>query len=158
MYVDEYKLDHNSEIVKMQKIEFFCDKVHQTAGNFTLESIKTVNKFKVYFFLNIPENENDREFRKVLLKSVVDSDKFLSGVYANPVVRYVVGLIMESAQFELQLPIKPVRLCFQCAEGGCNESFAEYLQVRQLHAWRTAVSNKSDELDRSLQHAFCRKR
>lgn len=98
----------------MQKIEFFSDKVHPINGNFTIETTKTVNKFKVYLFVNFPENENDREFRKALFKTVIDSDKFFSGVYANPVVRYLVELILKSAKFEPKLPFKPVSLCFHC--------------------------------------------
>lgn len=114
IYIDEYKLDCNPEVVKMQKIEFFSDKVHPITGNFTIETTKTVNKFKVYLFVNFPENENDREFRKALFKTVIDSDKFFSGVYANPVVRYLVELILKSAKFEPKLPFKPVSLCFHC--------------------------------------------
>lgn len=109
--MDKYKLEYNPEASKQPELVIFSDKTQSFAGNYTIEFIKTVNNFKVYFSVNLPDNENDHEFRKVFMKTVIDCGKIFSGIYANPFVRYAVGTALSSAQFELKMPMKPVSSC-----------------------------------------------
>lgn len=108
MYVDEHKINCNPEYLINPEFVVVSDEVNPFVINYTVEVVKTLFKFKIYLYVNIPENNNDREFQKVFLKTVIDSDKFFNDVYANPFVRFIVGFIFKSAQFELKLPFKPV--------------------------------------------------
>lgn len=110
IYVEEYKIDYNPEVFKKPELIIFSDKTQPFAGNYTVETIKTIKKVKIYLFVKIPENENDREFQREAVKTVIDCGKFLNGIYANPFVRYMVKSALPSAEFELKLPFKPVSL------------------------------------------------
>lgn len=113
LYVEEHRIDYNPEVSKQPEMVIFRNKKQSFEGNYSIEFIKTVNKVKIYLFLNIPENENDRDFRKELVKTVIDCNKFFNGVYANPFVKYAVHSALSSAQFELKMPMKPVTFFLQ---------------------------------------------
>lgn len=133
-YVEEHKYDFNPEVVKKLELVIFSDKTQSFAGNYTLEIIKTINKFKIYLSLNRPENENDREFRKEAIRTVIDSDKFFNGVYANPFVKFLfVPTLFPSAQFELKMPFKPVSLLLSSLENlqNLNLKLPGRLQIRK---------------------------
>lgn len=155
LYVEEYKIDYNPEVAKKPELVVSSSKTQSFAGNYTVELLKTVNKFKVYLFLNIAENENDREFRKEVMKTVIDSDKFFNGVYANPIVKYLVSTLFSSAQFELKLPFKPVTVLLDLGSQNLNKKkLPGHLQVCELCGTRPTIPIQSDERYGSLQHSF----
>lgn len=156
LYVEETIIDYNPEIAKNPELVVFSDKTQPYAGNYSFEFIKTVKSFKIYLSLNIPENENDREFRKELLKTVINGDKIFNGVFANPVVKYIVKTIFPSAQFEIKLPFKPVSFNLEVCRN-LNLKLPGRLQVREFQGPGPTIPIQSDDLDSNLQHAYCRK-
>lgn len=154
LYIDEYKFEYNPKVVKPPKIEYISDRIHDIIGNATVVNMVTVNKLRVYASVNIQENEHDHQFRRELFKIVVDCEKFFNGVYATPIVKYAIDLILKSAQFEPKLPFKPVS-CFFTQKIKLSYNFIQgCLPICELHAWGSAISNESDKFQRRLQYAI----
>ena len=109
--VNELKLEVNKTILNITS-NYSTDRTQETTFNFNFYTFATLNNFRIYFSINLPENKDDVNFRKELVRTVVDYEKIVKGVFGNPIVKIFMEDIFSSMDFEPHLPIKPVRRLF----------------------------------------------
>lgn len=105
-----------NSLLKVDKLEVKCNK--KIANNsisydntdpektvFNVTQISIVNKTAVKVLqivtISIPEDENDREYRKIIFKSSFDVCKF-ADIQSTYVARALLGNFQESADFEIK--------------------------------------------------------
>lgn len=76
--------------------------------NVTMVSHVTITKMVAYVSVRFPENKNDREYRREVVRTVVDVEKVLKGMQSNPIVKGYVDDLLKYADFDINLPYKPV--------------------------------------------------
>lgn len=78
--------------------------------NVTADVFVTVDSLKAYLRVRLPEDKNDRLFKKDLLKTSIDIEKMLSGNVANFLVKTMVENLLKSFDFEPNFPFPPVNI------------------------------------------------
>lgn len=101
----EFNDKYNIVIINQTK----SDDPHVILLNVFSEVLVEIQQIKSYFRICIPEDQNDQNYRKIFLNTVVDVGKFLKGSNSNLLVRYAIDVIAKASNFELKLPIKKVR-------------------------------------------------
>lgn len=92
--------------------KFFNDEIHSYSISVAAETFSVISKLWVYLTLNIRENENDKNYNREIIRTVVDVDKTVKGIYGNSIVKFLAELIFKSLEFEFKLPLKKVRFFF----------------------------------------------
>lgn len=109
IYINHIKSDFNPKL-----LNFTISYANQSNGgsitNATFQTLVNITKMLVYVTMKTPENKNDREYRHEIFRSVVDVDKVFKGSQSNPVIRSFAGSILKSADFEVNLPLRPVSI------------------------------------------------
>ena len=108
LIVDELKGKVNKTYLNITS-NYSTDRTQEATLNFNFYTFATLNNLKVYFSINLPENKDDVNFRKELVRTVVDFEKIVKGIFGNPIVKIFMEDIFSSMDFELHLPMKPVR-------------------------------------------------
>lgn len=80
--------------------------------NVTFLTFVTITNMRIYFKMNLAEDQFDRDFKKVLVSSVVEVEKVFKGKQSNIFINAIFGEIRRSMTFEYKLPLPPVRLDF----------------------------------------------
>lgn len=112
MYIEQLKLDFDKTLVSLN-VDYLSDKIHDLVLNVTAIHFIELERMVIYIKLNIPEDKNDRQFQKQIIKTVVDVGKLMDGIYGNPVVKTVMDTFHEAIDFEPGLPTKVVRTHFK---------------------------------------------
>lgn len=68
-----------------------------------------MTKMVTYLKANVPENENDKKFKKEVVRTVVDMEKLTKGFSGNFVLKTAIDLFLNSFEFEYKFPMKKVR-------------------------------------------------
>lgn len=86
--------------------------IHNEEGaavvNFTAQTFKPITKALVYIRGCLPENKDDREFKKETLRTVLDVEKLIKGVQQNPFIRNYMKEVLKTLDFEVKMPMKAV--------------------------------------------------
>lgn len=77
--------------------------------NFTFEFKVTVLKILLYIKMSIPENENDSQYKRELLRTVIDVEKVFKESEATFMVKAVINDIRKFMDFKVKFPLLPVR-------------------------------------------------
>jgi fructose-bisphosphate aldolase class 1 len=85
------------------------DGVHDSKASFTITTFQTIEKALMYIQVNIPQDEQDEKYRKMVLKTRIDMKKMIDGVNSNFVTRMLMENWMKTIDTELKYPLKPVR-------------------------------------------------
>lgn len=93
------------------KYNHTCDGIQECRINVNIDSFFEVTKILIYLKIRTPENENDREFKRELIRTVVDVEKVIKGVFGNPVIQAITKDLLKSINFPLKFPFPPVRNC-----------------------------------------------
>ena len=109
MYIDRHKIDFDKKLINIT-FECFSDKVHDLVINLTIEHYVPLDNMVIYAKLNIPEDSDDRFFRKEVLKTVVNVGKLMNGVYGNPIIQAVFVRLIASRNSKPTFPITVVRI------------------------------------------------
>lgn len=62
----------------------------------------------MYLTIQKPEHANDWEYKQVWYKTVIDVEKYLKGVSANPFAKAIMNGFFEKIDFEPKTPFPPV--------------------------------------------------
>lgn len=69
-----------------------------------------MEKVWIYIKFRQPSSPDDRDYKTILMHTVVDVDKIFKGVYTNFVMKAIMDIVTSgSLDFELKLPFPPVR-------------------------------------------------
>lgn len=107
--------------VYLNRIEYTCDynvinctinhtnsSPHTLLLNVDCDLWKNLSKVVIYAKLRIPEDSNDREFKKVFLSMTIDLRKFFNGAHSNALVKAFINAFLTSMNFEPKFPLKAV--------------------------------------------------
>lgn len=107
IHIDRITTDFNKKLLDF-KISYTHNSNGDSVTNVTLKSYVNVTKMLAYVSLRMPEDSNDREYRRELLKTVVDLEKVSNGAQSNPIVRSYVNILMQYKDFVVKFPFRPV--------------------------------------------------
>lgn len=108
-YIDYYKTDSNPTLVKFQ-VAYTHNSKGQSVANVTFNNYALVTKLVAYVSFRVPESQNDREYKREIVKTVVDVEKAFKGLQSNPIVKTYAANLVKFVDFKVQLPFKPVSL------------------------------------------------
>lgn len=106
-YIDRVESDCNPKFGNLS-IKYTHNAEGHSVTNATVVNFVTVTKLLVYVSLLIPENKYDREYRREVLKTVVDAEKVLRGLQSNPITKGFIDNILKYIDFEVKFPAGPV--------------------------------------------------
>lgn len=107
IYIDRASFGSNPKICDVT-VNYTHNAKGESLTNVTAVTHVNVTKLFVYVSFRVPENENDREYRRELIRTVVDVEKVLNGLQSNPVVKGYVDNILKYVDFEVKFPARPV--------------------------------------------------
>lgn len=96
--------------MKLTNVTFHLnnDGVHDTAFNMTQELFVDVQKVKAIVNINMQENDEDQEYRRLFFKTTLDYEKLFNGVYGNYFSRALMANFFKSIDFEVKFPFRKV--------------------------------------------------
>lgn len=76
--------------------------------NVTIQTFKSITKGFLYFNIKLAADQNDREYKFEIIKTVIDGEKFLKGAQSNPFLKPFIDGIIQSANLEIRFPLAAV--------------------------------------------------
>lgn len=73
--------------------------------NYDFELTENILKMVAYINLRIPENRLDKEYKKDLLRTTVDLQKFIAGAHSNILIRSLIKTVTDSMNVEPKFPV-----------------------------------------------------
>lgn len=132
LYLNHTEVESNSETCNTT-VDFYSDATGQCVVNGTFITFVTITKLRIYFKINIAEDQNDKEFRKVFLSSVFEVDKVFKGKQSNLIINAFFSAVRNSMAFEYKMPLPPVSMVACTEQHNKNHCFITgNIQIRQL--------------------------
>lgn len=112
--IDKIEVDSNLNYINVTVKPVPNDDPHVYVFDVYNEMRADLLNVKVYFQLNYAESANDIRYKKELLRTVVDVEKFFARGTSNPMMKFFVDVILKSMSFKPVFPIKKVIkiICF----------------------------------------------
>lgn len=107
VYIDRAVVDSNPKFVSME-VNFTHDDEGNSITNVTFTSLINVTKLLVYFKLKLAEDENDKDFKRLLVSSVLDIEKVFSGKQSNGIINRYFDALKQSADPRFKVPLPMV--------------------------------------------------
>lgn len=85
-----------------------CDGTQPCMMNIEIETNIAVTKILVYIKVKIPDNDNDSDYKRELIRAIIDLEKIIKGVHGNPIVRVFASDYFRSMDFEPKFPFPAV--------------------------------------------------
>jgi hypothetical protein len=86
------------------------DGIINFSANLTFDHLVVVSKMWCYIVIRILQDNNDKNYQKEFIKTVVDVEKAINGVQKNPIVALIAGSFVNSIEQGLKFPLKKVSL------------------------------------------------
>lgn len=102
----------SNEAVGSYSIKIFNDNIHDTWMNTCWNLRRVVEKMKTEIKIFMPQDDNDKEFRKQIFQVTVDSEKAIDSIYNNYMTKTIMKGIFDSMDFDMpKFPLQKV-FCF----------------------------------------------
>lgn len=111
VFVDRIDAEANPKICNAT-ITHYDDANGDGVVNGTFQTFKTITKIIFYTKIYVPENRNDREFKREILSAVCDAEKMINGMKGNVFLKGFADVLRKSLDFEFKTPFLPVSLKF----------------------------------------------
>lgn len=89
-------------------VKYTHDVTGNCVVNVTFVTAVAITNMRIYFKISLPENHSDRDFRRVLVSSVVEFEKVFKGMQSNLIINAFFSAIRKSMDFEYKTPLPPV--------------------------------------------------
>lgn len=89
-------------------VDYIHDATRNCVVNATFFTFVSITSMRIYFKINVAEDQFDREFKKVIVSSVVEVDKVFKGRQSNMFINAVFTEIRKSMTFKYKTPLPPV--------------------------------------------------
>lgn len=100
-------VDYNKEFLNVTA-EVFNDGVNASVLNATIAISTVVEKVLLYLKVTLQENQNDEKYGKDFIRTVVDADKLLKGIYGNFIAKNLMENFFTSIDFDPKFPLQKV--------------------------------------------------
>lgn len=108
LYIDRYTAVSTTMLT--WTVNYTHDSTGNSITNVTMETLVTLKKVFVYITIKAAENEHDREYKYMLVKSVVDLEKAFKKSQSNLILKRFIGQVVQFMDFEVKFPMLPVSI------------------------------------------------
>lgn len=98
----------NKNIFKLKGYSFYNDEDLGFSLNVALNLLVTMTKLLVYVKFYMPEDSNDKNYRKEVLRTVGDAEKVIKFSHSNFIVKNIIKGFVESIDREIKFPLEKV--------------------------------------------------
>lgn len=107
IYIDRFTLVFNEQICNWS-ISFLRFEKESSKTNVTFKPFKTVTKLLTFLTVKVAEDSNDREYRRVFVRTVFDCGKLFDGSSGNPILRRIIERLQKTLNYPVTFPMEPV--------------------------------------------------
>lgn len=108
VHIDRFTMQSNPAICDVA-INYTHDARRNSIVDVNFTTFITVTSERIYVKARVPENENDWEFKREFLSTVVETEKIYRGMHSNPLLKIFCSDIFKSMEFDMKFPFPPVR-------------------------------------------------
>jgi len=105
--VDQTAINCDYELANLT-FKAYNDGAHDTVFNATLQTFFRIDKMTVYIKVNLPLDDNDREYKKQIFSTSLDAEKALNGVGGNFINNLFAEGPLKSFEPVPKFPMDPV--------------------------------------------------
>lgn len=107
IYIDRVTSDFNPKLLEF-KVAFNHNLKGEAVTNVTFVTHVDIIKLLVYVKFAVAENKDDREYRREMVRTVIDGGKLFKGSQSNYLVKFFFESIAKGTNFEWKFPLAPV--------------------------------------------------
>lgn len=111
LYIERMTSDFNPKLCDF-KVAYTHNENGDAVTNLTFDIHVNITKLLVYFNFKVPENKEDHEYRREMIKTVIDGGKLFKGSQSNYLVKFFFQSVAKYSDFDLKLPLAPVSMNF----------------------------------------------
>lgn len=109
VYIDRRDIDFNPKLLSFS-VNFTHNAKGESFTNITIDNYVNITKWVAYASLRLPEDKNDHQYRREIVKTVVNLESCFNGLQSNPLVKGYVDNLSKHMDFKMKLPLRPVSL------------------------------------------------
>lgn len=109
IFIQRITYDLNPKVLNIS-VAYINKELEDAVFNATINVFETVESMKAYVTIRVPEDKNDRLFKKELMKTSIDIAKVLSRNAGNFLIRGMLENLLKSFDFEPTFPFPPVNI------------------------------------------------
>lgn len=98
----------NNKLYNNINSSYYHDEKENVHVDYAIQTKAVASKMLVYVKVNLAENKDDRKFSREFLRTVIDFDKLIKGLYGNPLISNFMKNFMtqvDSLNLKSPLPI-----------------------------------------------------
>lgn len=77
-------------------------------ANTTVKTLVFLKKAQLYITIKAAENDDDKEYKMTIIRTVADVEKTFKNLQSNRVMRAFMADLIKSMDFEVKFPLPPV--------------------------------------------------
>lgn len=109
IFIDRHTLDYDAKLSNWS-ITIVHNQKKNSMTTLEFQTFVTFTKMLLYVTVKIAENQHDREYRRELVKTVIDVVRFTEATQNHPIGKLYLENLKKSIQFKVAYPLKPVIL------------------------------------------------
>lgn len=106
-FIDNVIVEPNLAYTNMS-IAYTHNERGSSVSNLTFQSKVTILKILIYVKVRIAEDQSGSQYKRELLKTVIDLEKLFKGSQVNFLVKAYINNIEKFMDFKVKFPMKPV--------------------------------------------------
>jgi hypothetical protein len=106
--IKNFTFSYDKKYVKELVVNHTVDSNGVSTFNGLVDNRYVITKLIGFLRVRIPEDQNDKEFKRDFMKVSVDVEKLLSG-QANFIVKLIAKIVLESCDRKVEFPVAKVR-------------------------------------------------
>lgn len=111
IYIERHDLESNKKYNNWS-VSYCHDEKHNAVVNLSIEFFVAVSKILLYFDVTMAEDQNDNEYRRPFIKTVINVEKCFKGMQANVFMRTYLEILSRYMDFNITFPLGPVSATF----------------------------------------------
>lgn len=109
IHIDRHTLDFDIKLSNWT-ISYFHDQTGNSVSTTIFETYVTFTKMLIYINIRVAEDQNDKEYRRELTRTVIDLGKFMKNTQSNPILKAFINGLRKNIQFKIGYPMTQVSL------------------------------------------------
>lgn len=107
IYIDRHTLEFDKKFTNWN-LSYTTGRDRNSVNNFTLQTFTTITKILIYFTCCVAEDSNDKEYRREVVRTVIDLGKLFKGFQGNPLLKGGIENLRKGLKSEFTFPLPPV--------------------------------------------------